>query len=165
MLIGGFTALVVLVAAAVGGLYWLDYESRHPEPDSGRPGAWMSTSADEVSRFAHVGIPAAAIDIRWGYQNGFQDDFAVLAFRVPQAGLEDFKGTLTVSGWAESRYVQGVDLAGFQHVGAPDPSSTLPLTCGDFYSPGPAKQIGTRVCLAARDDGTSQVWVSAFQTS
>ncbi|MFF7455098.1 hypothetical protein [Kitasatospora sp. NPDC008115] len=156
---------LVLLTAGVALLYWAYEQDRHPKPDSGRPGAWMTVSPEEVSQFTRVGIPAAAADVRWGYQNGFQDDFAVLTFRLPQTGLEEFKGALAVSEWAESTYVQSVDLAGFQHVGAPDPTSMLPLSCGDFYSPAPAKNIATRVCLAPQPGGTSQVWVSAFQTS
>ncbi|MFF7592096.1 hypothetical protein ACFZCK_31910 [Kitasatospora purpeofusca] len=164
LLVGVLVALVSLSAAAVGGLYWLDYQFRHPEPDSGRPGAWMSVGADEVSRFTRVVIPAQADDVRWGYRKGFQDDFAVLSFRIPQAGLEDFRGSLHVSDWAENKYIQSVDLDGFVHIGAPDPSSASPLTCGGYISPGTAKNVATRICVASRSDGTSQVWVSAFHT-
>ncbi|MER5355896.1 hypothetical protein ABT093_36950 [Kitasatospora sp. NPDC002551] len=164
LLIGALTALVLLMAAAVGGLYWLDYQDRHPKPDSGRPGAWMTTSSDEVSRFAHVGIPTAAIDIRWGYQNGFQDDLVALAFRLPQAGLEDFKATLPVSEWSAKKYVQGAYLDGFQHIGAPDPTNSFPLTHGGFQSLSTAKRISTSVYLAPWPDGTTQVWVSAVHS-
>ncbi|MFD8320473.1 hypothetical protein [Kitasatospora purpeofusca] len=164
LLIGVLVALGLLSAAAVGGLYWLDYEFRHPAPDSGRPGAWMSVDANEVSRFTRVGIPAQADDIRWGYKKGFQDDFAVLTFRIPQTGLDDFQGGLPVSRWAENKYIQSVDLDGFLHIGAPDPSNASPLTCGGYLSPGKAKNVATEICVASRSDGTSQVWVSAFHT-
>ncbi|MFB7671036.1 hypothetical protein ACFC26_06410 [Kitasatospora purpeofusca] len=164
LLVGVLAALVALSAAAVGGLYWLDDRFRHPEPDSGRPGAWMSVGADEVSLFTRVAIPAQADDVRWGYQKGFQDDFAVLAFRIPQAELDAFQSRLHVSSWSESKYIQSVDLNGFQHIGAPDPSNASPLICGGYFSPGTAKNVATRICVASRSDGTSQVWVSAFHT-
>ncbi|MFF2661367.1 hypothetical protein ACFVUH_28880 [Kitasatospora sp. NPDC058032] len=156
---------LVLLTAGVALLYWAYEQDRRPKPDSGRPGAWTAVSSEEVSRFVRVGIPAAAADVRWAYQNGFQDDLAVLAFRLPQAGLEDFKSGLPVSGWAETGQQPVIDMDGFQHAGAPDPSDAHPLTCGGFLSPAPAKRIATRVCLAPQPDGTSQVWVRAFQTS
>ncbi|MFJ8434504.1 hypothetical protein ACIQ9P_24710 [Kitasatospora sp. NPDC094019] len=164
LLLAVLAAFLLLLAAGVGGLYWVDDDLRHPKPDSGRPGAWMTVDRDEVSRFAHVTVPVSAEDIRWGYQNGFQDDFVVLAFRIPQGELEQYKSALPASGWTDTSYVPQIDLDGFQHIGAPDPSTTPPLTCGDFYTPGPAKNIGTQVCVASRSDGTSQVWVSAVHT-
>ncbi|WP_157855249.1 hypothetical protein [Kitasatospora purpeofusca] len=164
LLLGVLAAFILLLAAGVAGLYWVDYDLRHPKPDSGRPGAWMTVDRDEVSGFAHVTVPVSAQDVRWGYQNGFQDDFAVLAFRIPQDELEEYKSSLPASEWTDRQYVQRVDLDGFQHIGAPAPSTTSPLTCGGFYTPGKAKNIGTRICLTSRSDGTSQVWVSAFHT-
>ncbi|MER6365033.1 hypothetical protein [Kitasatospora sp. NPDC001527] len=156
---------LILLAAGVALLYWAYEQDRHPKPDSGRPGAWMTVSSEEVSRFARVGIPASAVDVRWAYQNGFQDDLAFLAFRLPQTGLEDFKSGLPVSEWTDSGHQLAIDMDGFQHAGAPDPSDAHPLTCGGFLSPAPAKRIATRVCLAPQPDGTGQVWVRAFQTS
>ncbi|MFD7413699.1 hypothetical protein [Kitasatospora purpeofusca] len=164
LLLGLLTVFLLLLAAGVAGLYWVDYDLRHPKADSGRPGAWMTVDRDEVSGFAHVTVPVSAEDVRWGYQNGFQDDFAVLAFRIPQGELEEYKGSLAASGWADTKYVPQIDLDGFQHIGVPAPSTTSPLTCGDFYTLGKAKNIGTRVCVASRSDGTSQVWVSAVHT-
>ncbi|WP_380279386.1 hypothetical protein [Kitasatospora purpeofusca] len=164
LLIGVLAAFFVLSAAGVAGLYRLDYEFRHPKPDSGRPGAWMTVGSEEVSRFAHVAVPTAAADVRWAYRNGFQDDFAVLAFRLPQAELDDFRGSLPVTGWAERKYSDNGVLSGFLHAGAPDPSHVFPLACGSFYSPGPAKRIGTSVCFAGQADGTNQLWISAMHT-
>ncbi|MER7704271.1 hypothetical protein ABTX81_15390 [Kitasatospora sp. NPDC097605] len=124
----------------------------------------MTVSSEEVSRFARVPVPTAAVDVRWAYQNGFQDDLAFLSFRLPQAGLDDFKSSLPVTRWREGGYIDSGDLDGFLHMGAPDPSTVSSLTCGSFYSPGAAKQVGTTACFAGQADGTSQVWVSAMQT-
>ncbi|WP_159424989.1 hypothetical protein [Streptomyces sp. TLI_053] len=164
LLVAVLAAVLLLLAAGVGGLYWVDYDLRHPKPDSGRPGAWMTMDAAEVSLFTRVAIPTGADDVRWGYREGFQDDFAVLAFRLSQAGLEEFRRPLPVTEWAERTYIESVDLDGFQHIGAPDPSNASPLTCGGFLSPGQAKNVATRICVASRPDGTGQVWVSAFHT-
>ncbi|MFF2351656.1 hypothetical protein ACFVVL_17945 [Kitasatospora sp. NPDC058115] len=156
---------LVLLATGVALLTWAYEQDRRPKPDSGRPGAWTTVSSEEVSRFTRVGIPVAAVDVRWAYQNGFQDDLAFLAFRLPQTGLEDFKSGLPVSEWTDGGQQPVLDADGFQHAGAPVPSDARPLTCGGFLSPAPAKRIATRVCLAPHPDGTSQVWVRAFQTS
>ncbi|MGW2543584.1 hypothetical protein ACWC5I_22585 [Kitasatospora sp. NPDC001574] len=152
---------LVLLGAAVGLLFWADAEFRHPKPDSGRPGAWTTTTSEEVARFAHVEVPGSAADVRWGYQLGFQDDLAALAFRIPQAEVDAFLASLPVPAWKESRHVAAIDLDNLLHIGAPDPSSMFPLTCGDYYSPGGGKRIGTTVCLAPWPDGTRQVWVTA----
>ncbi|MFE7563223.1 hypothetical protein [Kitasatospora sp. NPDC057500] len=156
---------LVLLAAGVALLYWAYEQDLHPKPDSGRPGAWMTVSSDEVSRFARVPVPTAAVDVRWAYQNGFQDDLAFLAFRLPQTGLNEFRDSLPVTEWREGKYIDSGDLGGFLHIGAPDPSTVSPLACGSFYSPGGAKQVGTTVCFAEQADGASQVWVSAVQTA
>ncbi|MFF1902504.1 hypothetical protein [Kitasatospora sp. NPDC058218] len=156
---------VLLLAAIVGGLRWIDEADRHPAPDSGRPGAWVTTmTAAQVAEFAQVRIPASAADLRWGLQNGFQDDVAVLAFRLPQGEDASFTESLGVGRWDDGGAMDSTALAHFQHVGSPAPPASLPLREGEIKSwqPGHSKAVATTVWLAPGTDGFTQVWVYAM---
>ncbi len=156
--------VVALPVAALGLLYWAYEADRNPADDSGRPGAWMSATAEQVSDLAHVPVPASAVDVRWGHQNGFQYDLGVIAFRLPGEQTSTFRDGLAVTQWRAAAPGDADAADGLLHIGAPDPRAESATTCGSFESRPSGHVTTTLVCLAPRSDGTSQVWVSAVRT-
>ncbi|MED7954697.1 hypothetical protein [Streptomyces sp. BE303] len=163
--------LVVLPLALLGAVGYVafraDAELRHPEPNSGRPGSWMTTlTATEISEFTQVPIPAGAVDARWGYTKGFQDDTAVLAFRLPADEVDRFTAGLREATWKEAaRPPDTGALRDLQRIGAPDPLSALTLRYGTFVShlPGHTKRVASQVWLGpSAGDSPVQVWVYAM---
>ncbi|MGV9268823.1 hypothetical protein ACWDRR_29625 [Kitasatospora sp. NPDC003701] len=135
---------------------------------------WMSSAAErgadwdpgvassQVTDFARLPVPASAVDVHWGYQNGLQDDLAVLSFRLPQDEVERFAAGLGVGAWTEGGHVDSPALTGFRQVGAPDPTGSVPLREGSFESLPPGHEaVATTVWLASTADGFAQVWVYA----
>ncbi|MFE7526709.1 hypothetical protein ACFU7Y_13400 [Kitasatospora sp. NPDC057542] len=165
VLLLAIVAPLALVGAAVGGLYWLREWDRHPAPDSGRPGSWMTVTSEFVMEFSRVRPPASAGEVHWAYQKGFQDDSAYLSFRLPPGEEERFLADLkmTVKPSFENR-VDSSALTGFQRAGAPDPKAAGPLREGSFLAeplPGHNKRLAATVWLAAEADGGTRVWVDA----
>ncbi|MFF2000951.1 hypothetical protein ACFVYP_07645 [Kitasatospora sp. NPDC058201] len=158
---------MVLPAGAAGGLYWLVEQDRNPTADSGRPGSWVTTmTSAEISDFAQVPIPAGASDVRWGYVEGFQDDTAVMAFRLSADAVDSFAAGLGGAQWKDAAPApRNSALRDLRHIGAPDPSGVLTLRRGIFVShqPGHTKRVESQVWLGSRTGiDPVQVWVYAM---
>ncbi|MFJ9951142.1 hypothetical protein [Kitasatospora sp. NPDC091207] len=145
-----------LAAALLGLSLWTSSASE-------RSSGWDTrVASSQVTDFARLTVPASAVDVRWGYQNGLQDDLAVLSFRLPQDGVDGFTAGLGVGQWTEGSSPAGPALTGFRRAGAPDPTGSLPLREGTFESLPPAHEaVATTVWLATGGDGFTQVWVYA----
>ncbi len=156
--------LTVAVLLPVAFLYWAYETDRRVADDSGRPGSWMSATAEQVADLTRVPVPTLAVDVRWGHQNGFQYDLGVLAFRLSGEQTGTFRAGLAVTEWHEGPRVDPGTDDGLVHIGAPDPRSESTVTCGLFESRPPGHVTTTSVCLAPRSDGSSQIWVSGVRT-
>ncbi|MFD4905840.1 hypothetical protein [Kitasatospora purpeofusca] len=156
--------LTVAVLLPVALLYWAYETDRRAADDSGRPGSWMSATAEQVADLTRVPVPAFAVDVRWGHQNGFQYDLGVQSFRLPSEQTGTFRDGLAVAEWRASKPLDPGTDDGLVHIGAPDPRTEPSMTCGLFESRPPGHVTTTSVCLAPWSDGTSQIWVSAVRT-
>ncbi|MFJ6383829.1 hypothetical protein ACIQI7_27965 [Kitasatospora sp. NPDC092039] len=156
---------LVLVGAAVGGIYWLRDQVEHPPDNSGRPGSWLTVPSEFVAEFSRVRPPASATEVRWSYLKGLQDDQAFLAFRLPPGEEQAFLAGLGISvkpGTGIS--LGGWSVTGFQRAGAPDPKAAGPLREGSFLAeplPGHNKRLAATLRLATEADGGTRVWVEA----
>ncbi|MFF2042267.1 hypothetical protein ACFVVX_17715 [Kitasatospora sp. NPDC058170] len=152
--------------ALVGGVYWLDEQDRHPAPDSGRPGSWVTgaTSA-RVADFAHLRIPASAVELHWGYQIGFQGDYAVLSFRLPEGDTAGFVQATGVVRWDTAWPPDGTALKAFQHIGAADPTALPMIRRGSLVPESPGHDAtGVVIWIASEPGGTDQIWVEAVDS-
>ncbi|MFJ9443950.1 hypothetical protein ACIRRH_19045 [Kitasatospora sp. NPDC101235] len=165
MLLLAIVVPLALVGAAVGGLYWLREWDRHPAPDSGRPGSWMTVTSEFVTEFSRVRPPASASEVHWAYQKGLQDDAAFLSFRLPPGEEERFLADLRVTVKPSFKnYVGDGTVEGLQRAGAPDPRGAGPLREGSFLAeplPGHNKRLAATLWLASEADGGTRVWVEA----
>ncbi|MGW3040852.1 hypothetical protein ACWC9T_12560 [Kitasatospora sp. NPDC001159] len=161
----GVVLPLVLIAGAVGGLYWLREQVNHPAANSGRPGSWMTVSSEQVTEFTRVRPPASASELHWAYRKGFQDDLAFLSFRLPPGEEQGFLNGLGIAVKPDADTDFGTNvLEGFRQAGAPDPKAAGPLRHGSVIAeplPGHNKRLGESVWLAVEADRGTRVWVHA----
>nr|BFD91372.1 hypothetical protein KitaXyl93_27320 [Kitasatospora sp. Xyl93] len=161
----GVALLPVLVVGLVGARAWVRDLERNPPANSGRPGSWMTVSLEQVIEFSRVRPSASAVEVRWSYLKGLQDDLAFLSFRLPPGAEQGFLADLGITmGPHPGTGFGSYTLEGFRRAGAPAPATAGPLRYGSFIAeplPGHNKRLGETVWLAAEADGGTRVWVEA----
>ncbi|WP_406198819.1 hypothetical protein OH807_15365 [Kitasatospora sp. NBC_01560] len=152
------TTVAVITLLALSIRMYSRFEQASATWDSG-------VASTQVVDFAGLRTPATAVDLRWGYLNGLQDDAAVLSFRLPPGEVDGFAAGLGIERWTGTSSVQNVALEGLRRVGAPDPAASSSLREGEFELRPPAHEaVSTTVWLAPAADGSTQVWVYAMNT-
>ncbi|MQS12384.1 hypothetical protein F7Q99_08810 [Streptomyces kaniharaensis] len=116
--------------------------------------------------FTRVRPPGSASELRWAYQKGFQDDLAVLSFRLPPGEEAGFLAGLGITVRPSGkRPLDDLPRRGFQQAGAPDPGGAGALRDGSFLAeplPGHSKRLSATVWLASEADGGTRAWVYAM---
>ncbi|MEU3467038.1 hypothetical protein ABZ716_03880 [Streptomyces sp. NPDC006687] len=152
---GGLLAVVAgLVAGCDGGSvagrdvpYWVD-----------------GVSAEEVGQRLRVPVPAAARELKAGYQKGFQEDQLLLAFVLPTADVDGFlerlKPEQPVKAGPKS-FAGPQPVAPFAHLGLPEPDSVAGVRTGQVCAPCAGEVDFMHVAVVRVDDASSRVYLQA----
>ncbi|MFF9620250.1 hypothetical protein [Streptomyces griseosporeus] len=144
----------VLTACGKGA----DDDSRSPHWENG-------VRFDQVAEKLGITVPATATDRKGARQRGFQDDVLLLAFVLPDAGVDGFVDALAPENPLVHRKRALTDPADyrpttpFAHLGLPEPETLDGVLAGPVCAPCRGELDELEVVVAPLGGGRSRVYL------